>query len=99
MPPAAGPAVETREVTGVIQSVDLARRELALLVDGTAQVFDVPPDCDVVLNGERVKLRLLQPLDPARVVYAEARGTRGARLVSVCCPLPCGAEPARRSRS
>jgi hypothetical protein len=56
-------------VRGTIQQVDLLARELRVLVDGITTDFAVPPACSVVLNGERVKLRLLQPQDAVEVVY------------------------------
>jgi len=96
------PAAETdpsaREVTGIIQHVDVPRREVTLLVDGTSWVFDVAHDCCCQLHGERVKLRLLLPMDYARVLYTEAQGVRTARAVSVHWWLPFTGE-VRQARS
>ena len=58
-----------RKVTGIIQHVDVSGREVTVLVDGVAQVFDVRPGCSCHLHGERVKLRLLLPGDTVRITY------------------------------
>jgi hypothetical protein len=64
---------------GVIQQVDTVNRELRVLVNRTSLSFDVPPDCAVILNAERVKLRLLQPADRVKLFYrAGLRGLRTA---------------------
>jgi hypothetical protein len=33
------------------------------------KVFYVPPDCPIHLHGERIKLRMVQPRDQARVTF------------------------------
>lgn len=77
------PTAPVLAVEGVIEVVDPVNREL-LVADGQATVrFDVPADCPVVLNSERVKFRLLQPLDRVRVVYAFESGRRWARRIEV----------------
>lgn len=59
------PAVEA--VTGIIQTVDVVQRELVLLVRSQQIVVDVPPECPVLLRGERIKLRIIQPGDMVRI--------------------------------
>jgi hypothetical protein len=71
------------QTNGIVQSVDTVNRELAALVGGVMVNIDVPPCCAVVLRGERVKLRLVQPGDFVRVTYAEVRGALVARTVEV----------------
>lgn len=73
----------TLQAEGIIQQVDTVNRELQVLVADTPVCFDVPLDCAVILNDERVKLRLLLPTDRVRITYAEAQGRRTARLVEV----------------
>jgi hypothetical protein len=68
---------------GIVRAVDPVNRELAALVGGAVVTFDVPPGCAVVLRGERVKLRLIQPGDQVRVTYAAVRGCLVARAVEV----------------
>lgn len=77
-----------REVTGLIDRIDVPRRELTILVDGTPQVFDLAPDCVCYLHGERVKLRLLLPMDYAQVVYTQVGDGRVAQAVRVHWWLP-----------
>jgi hypothetical protein len=71
-----------REAEGVIQRVDPVARELAALVGGSLVNIYVPPDCAVLLRGERVKLRMVQPRDRVRVAYSVADGLT-AREVEV----------------
>jgi hypothetical protein len=59
------------EAEGIIQAVDPVGRELTLAVDGTIVTFYVPLDCPIMLNDERVKMRLLQPMDRACVQYSQ----------------------------
>jgi hypothetical protein len=72
-------AAVVAEVAGIIQDVDALAREIRLLTADGERVVDVPPECDVYLNGERVKLRLLQPLDHASAACKPA----GGRLVAL----------------
>jgi hypothetical protein len=71
------------QTDGIVQHVDPVSRELAALVEGVPVTFDIPPDCPVVLRGERVKLRMVLPRDLVRVTYADARDSLVARLVEV----------------
>jgi len=56
-----------REITGIIRHVDAVTRDITVLAGGSHKLMDVPPDCSILLNGEAVKLRLLQPGDHVRV--------------------------------
>ena len=76
------PAAVLRD-EGIVCQVDVINRELALLTKGTRVVFDVPPGCPIVLRGERVRLRLVQPRDRARLTYAIRRGRPTARSIHV----------------
>ncbi len=58
------------EIAGVIQHVDVVNRDVSVFARGGATRFDVPPGCTILLNGENVKLRLLQPHDRVRVTYS-----------------------------
>jgi hypothetical protein len=55
----------------IVHRVDPINRELEALIDGRLVTIDVPPQCDVILRGERVKLRLVQPRDRLRMTYVE----------------------------
>lgn len=57
---------------GMIQQVDLINRAVTVRQEHSARTFDVPPACVVRLNGERVKLRMLQQRDRVRVRYRSA---------------------------
>ncbi len=61
------PCESVLKAEAIIQRVDPINRELAALVDGAVVTIYVPPDCNVVLRGERIKLRMVQPGDRVRV--------------------------------
>lgn len=73
----------TTEVDGVIRRVDTVGREVDLHTGGVTFRLDVPPDCLILLRGERVKLRLLQPRDRVRVKYVEYSEARVADAIEV----------------
>jgi hypothetical protein len=77
-----------RESRAVVHRVDPVNRELTALVDGSAVSVYVPPDCDIFLRGERVKLRLVQPRDRVRLVYAPDAGAIVARRIEVQSGAP-----------
>lgn len=70
-----------REVEGVIRKVDAVNRDMTILAAGEHQLVDVPPDCSILLNGESVKLRLLQPGDCVRMTYVYRSNVRTARRI------------------
>ena len=65
------------EAEAVIHRVDPVNRELAALVEGVLVTIDVPPACEVILRGERIKLRMVQPRDRVRVTYTEFANSHG----------------------
>jgi hypothetical protein len=69
------------QTDGIVRAVDVVNRELSALAGGALVSFSVPPGCVVVLRGEQVKLRMVQPGDRVRVTYAEERGSLVARVV------------------
>lgn len=71
------------EVEAVVHRVDPVNRELAALVEGILVTIYVPPDSNVVLRGERVKLRMVQPKDRVRVTYTELADSLVAREIEV----------------
>jgi hypothetical protein len=71
------------EAEAVVHRLDPVNRELAALVGGILVTIYVPPDCDVVLRGERVKLRMVQPRDRLRVTYTELADSLVAREIEV----------------
>jgi hypothetical protein len=71
------------EVEAVVHRVDPVNRELAVVVEGTLVNMYVPPDCKVVLRGERVKLRMVQPRDRMRVKYTGLNDFLIAREIEV----------------
>lgn len=63
---------------GIVQKVNLLDRDLTIDDGVEAAVLDVPPDCPVLLHGERIKLRLLQPRDIVSIAFVR----RDERLVA-----------------
>ena len=76
------------EAEAVVHRVDPVNRELAALVEGILVTIYVPPGCEVVLRGERVKLRMVQPRDRVRVTYTERTDSLVAREIEVQPPYP-----------
>ena len=68
---------------GTIHSLDVCSRQLTLRVNSALADFVVPPDCLIRLNGERVKLRLLQPGDHATVAYSLVGSTAFVHSIQV----------------
>lgn len=58
-----------RTSAGTLSDVDLVNRTIQVRVGPTALSFDVPRECEVLLNGERVKLHVLQARDPVLVIH------------------------------
>jgi hypothetical protein len=74
------------QTDAVVRRVDVVNRELTVRAGHALAVFDVPPGCAVLLRGERVKLRMVQPGDRVRVTYAPRRGSLVACAVEVQPP-------------
>lgn len=85
------------EVSGFIREVNAVERSVRLLADGIETTYDLAPVCAIVLHGERVKLRLLQPKDYAHISYTETADGRVAHAVRVNWWFP-QSEEAREAR-
>jgi hypothetical protein len=70
-------------VRGIVQLVDTVQRELTVLMHNGLAVVDIPPDCPIVLHGERIKLRMVQPRDHVRIRLAEGDTLPTAKAVEV----------------
>ena len=81
------------EADAVIHRVDPVNRELAALVEGILVTIDVPPACEVILRGERIKLRMVQPRDRVRVTYTESANPIVARAIEVLPRYPASSLP------
>lgn len=80
----AGQSVAAAErAEGIVQRVDTVGRELKVLLSTGVAVVDVPLDCPVMLRGERIKLRMVQPGDEVRIMYSRGRGRIIGKLVEV----------------
>src|SRR5436305_629138 len=58
-----GQAISQSTIGGSIRAIDLLGRELSLIVEGDTTAVYVPPGCPISLNGDSVRLRLMQPGD------------------------------------
>ena len=79
--PEAGSRV--RQVEGIIQQVDPVGREMPVVVDGVSIKFYVPLHCDISLNDEPARMRLLQPRDRARLAFFVEHGVSRALSITV----------------
>jgi hypothetical protein len=71
------------QARGIVQSVDIIGRDLTVLLPSGIEVFDIPPGCDVVLHGELVKLRMIQPQDRVCIVFRRTPERLVAELLKV----------------
>lgn len=72
-----------RYSAGVVHRVDTINRELTVFVNGELLTFDIPVGCPVILHGEPVKLRMVQPQDRVRILHAGRGALRIARVIEV----------------
>ena len=63
---------------GSVQRVDTVGREIIVLLPTGLAVFDVPCDCSILLRGEPVKLRVIQPGDQVQIAFSDRQGMRVA---------------------
>ena len=82
MPPSSASGPE-QEAEGIIQVLDPLSRELVVLTRSNPITFYVPLGCSIILNDERVKLRMLQPMDRAIVRYSQDQGSPVAHSILV----------------
>ena len=85
MPPSTA-ETHSRQAQGALCRVDVCRRELHVLVGDEILICYVPPDCPVLVNGERVRLRLLQPADCVRVEFGLIGGDAVATRIALVWP-------------
>jgi hypothetical protein len=71
------------QADGVVRRVDPVSREVEVRVAGAPVNFYVRPDCVILLRGERVKLRLIQPRDRVRVAYTEGQAGHVADAIEI----------------
>jgi hypothetical protein len=76
-------SVPVLRVEGVVLRVDTINRELAVFTGGSRVVVDVPADCRIILRGEPVKLRMLQPFDRVKAACGASSGLPVARSIEV----------------
>ena len=58
-----------KHARGIVQTIDLVGRDLTVLLQSGAETFDIPPDCPILLRGEPIKLRMVQPRDHVCVTF------------------------------
>jgi hypothetical protein len=68
---------------GILLHVDSMRREVQFQAGEQLLQLYVPRDCFIALNDERVKLRMLQPFDPARIRWMRENGRAVAEAITV----------------
>ena len=68
---------------GSVQRVDTVGREIIVLLPTGLAVFDVPCDCSILLRGEPVKLRVIQPGDQVQIAFCHRQGMLVAQRLDV----------------
>jgi hypothetical protein len=77
------PISGAERVQGSVQRVDTVGREIIVLLPRGLAVFDVPCDCSILLRGEPVKLRVIQPGDQVQIAFCDLQGMLVAQLLDV----------------
>ncbi len=80
---ATGTYTSPQTTEGRVLYVDLFNRSVTVLLKNGPLTFDVPPTCEVLLNGERVKLRMLQPRDRVTITFCRRQGILTAMSLEV----------------
>lgn len=80
---ASGTSTSPHTSQGLLQQVELLDRSVTVVFESGPMMFDVPPACEVLLNGERVKLRMLQPRDHVTITYCRRQGLLTALRLEV----------------
>jgi len=76
-------SIAAERVRGTVQRVDTVEREISVLLPTGLAVFDVPSDCPILLRGDPIKLRLIQPRDQVRIAFSDHEGRLIAQLLEV----------------
>jgi hypothetical protein len=76
-------SLTTSQISGIIDDIDLVNRQLALRSCFGPKSVDVPPTCRILLRGEPVKLRLLQPGDYIKVTLSKSASSSAAQQIEV----------------
>jgi hypothetical protein len=77
------PIIAAERARGAVKRVDTVEREITVLLPTGLTVFDVPSDCRVLLRGEPIKLRLIQPRDRVEISFIDCQGRLTARMLEV----------------
>ena len=73
-------SAKSLHLSGIIQKVDLVNRQLVVLDNLQRSSVEVPPGCEVLLRGEPVKLRILQPGDRIHVTFLPCAAALASRI-------------------
>jgi hypothetical protein len=68
---------------GTVQRVDTVGREIAVMLPTGLVVFDVACPCVILLRGEPIKLRVLQPGDWVRITFFASPECNSVRSLEV----------------
>lgn len=72
-----------QRVEGTVQHLDTVGREIVVLLATRLVVFDVACECAILLRGEPIKLRVIQPGDRVRVTFVDGQGSKIAQMLEV----------------
>jgi hypothetical protein len=70
-------------IEGTIYGLDLVNRTIALRAGGDVVSCDVPAVCAILLNGQRVKMHVLQVNDPVLVTCCSLSNNARASRIDV----------------
>lgn len=95
------PTATIRPIAGRLVAIDLVARTLRIRVANEDRDFTVLPGTSVHLNGEPVRLRMLQAGDPVEVLVDERGSETISLVVRVTTRRPAGSQllPAEHASS
>lgn len=70
-------------VRGFLRVVDVDQRDIVVMLPTGLEEFFVPPNCPILLHGERIKLRLIQVGDEVCVTCVRYGETRNVKVLEI----------------
>lgn len=70
-------------ISGFVERLDLFNREIAIASDDEPISIEAPLACSIILHGQSVRLRLIQPQDRIRATFRVIGGRNVANRIEV----------------
>jgi len=80
-------SLKSQTICGSIESIDLLSRELCICGESDRLSIYVPPACPISLNGDSVRMRLMQPGDAVEIVAQSTNSGWTAESIEIRRPF------------